>query len=145
MFGSNQTSVIQKPLKDANFLSIYVFVNNNYVYDMCLHARCSRCVKTWQSSYGSCETENKQCSSCILTTKLLTQANYYDIFLVLVSFWFLKTSSLCTNHNNKVLKLVWNCCLILQLLLLKPFRFLPQSTLTQTPLFQLVEHFLIKI
>ncbi len=38
MFGSYQTSVIQKPLKDANFLSIYVFVYNNYVCDMCLHA-----------------------------------------------------------------------------------------------------------
>ncbi len=27
-------SVIQKPLKDANFLPIYVFVYNNYVCDM---------------------------------------------------------------------------------------------------------------
>ncbi len=30
------------------------------------------------SSYGSCETENKRCGSCILTTKLVTRTNYYD-------------------------------------------------------------------
>ncbi len=32
------------------------------------------------SSYGSCETKNKRCGSCILTTKLVTRTNYYDIF-----------------------------------------------------------------
>ncbi len=37
MFGSYQMSVIQKPSKDANFLSIYVFVYNNYGCDMYLH------------------------------------------------------------------------------------------------------------
>ncbi len=31
------------------------------------------------SSYGSCKTENKRCGSCILTTKLVTRTNYYDI------------------------------------------------------------------
>jgi hypothetical protein len=31
------------------------------------------------SSYGSCETKNKRCGSCILTTKLVTRTNYYDI------------------------------------------------------------------
>ncbi len=30
------------------------------------------------SSYGSCETRNKRCGSCILTTKRVTQTNYYD-------------------------------------------------------------------
>ncbi len=70
--------VIQKPLKDANFLSIYVFVNNNYVCDMCLHAGYSRCAKTWPNSYGLCETKNKRCGSCILTTKLVTQTYYYN-------------------------------------------------------------------
>ncbi len=30
------------------------------------------------SSYGSCETKNKQCGSCILTTKVVTRTNYYD-------------------------------------------------------------------
>ncbi len=30
------------------------------------------------SSYGSCETKNKRCGSCILTTKLVTRTNYYD-------------------------------------------------------------------
>ncbi len=29
------------------------------------------------SSYGSCETRNKQCGSCTLTTKLVTPTNYY--------------------------------------------------------------------
>jgi len=32
MFGSSQKSVEQKPLKDANFLSVYV-----YVYKLCLY------------------------------------------------------------------------------------------------------------
>jgi hypothetical protein len=32
------------------------------------------------SSYGSCETKNKQCGSCILTTKLVTRTNYYDSY-----------------------------------------------------------------
>jgi hypothetical protein len=31
------------------------------------------------SSYGSCETRNKRCGSCILTTKRVTWTNYYDI------------------------------------------------------------------
>jgi hypothetical protein len=83
MFGLYQMSVIQKLLKDVNFLSIYVFVYNNYVCDMCLHARYSRCSKTWPSSYGLCETKNKQCSSCILTTKLVTQTNYYDCMYII--------------------------------------------------------------
>ncbi len=30
------------------------------------------------SSYGSCETRNKRCSSCILATKRVTQTNYYN-------------------------------------------------------------------
>ncbi len=90
MFGSYQMSVIQKPLKDANFLSIYVFVYNNYVCDMCLHTRYSRCAKTWPSSYGLCKAKNKQCGSCIMTTKLVTQTNY------------------CNSSNVKMSKL-WQC------------------------------------
>jgi hypothetical protein len=34
------------------------------------------------SSYGSCETKNKRCGSCILTTKLVTRTNYYDNVLL---------------------------------------------------------------
>ncbi len=30
------------------------------------------------SSYGSCETKNKRCASCILTINLVTRTNYYD-------------------------------------------------------------------
>ncbi len=72
MFGSLQKSVEQKPLKDANFPSVYLYVC------ICLHASGGRCAKTELSSYGLCETENKRCSSCILTTKSVTQTNYYD-------------------------------------------------------------------
>ncbi len=32
MFGSSQKSVKQKPLKDANFLSVYVYVINVCLY-----------------------------------------------------------------------------------------------------------------
>ncbi len=83
MFGSLQKSVEQKPLKDANFPSVYVYV---YIW-ICLHTSGGRCAKTERSSYGSCETENKRCGSCILTTKRVTQTNYYDnakqlIFLI---------------------------------------------------------------
>ncbi len=86
MFGLHQMSIIQKPLKDANFLSIYVFVYNNYVCDMCLHARYSRCAKTWPSSYGLFETKNKLCGSCILMTKLATQTNYYHSLYTMSNF-----------------------------------------------------------
>ncbi len=37
-----------------------------------------RCAKTSRSSYWSRETKNKRCSSCILTTKRVTQTNYND-------------------------------------------------------------------
>ncbi len=77
MFGSSKKSVEQKPLNDANFLSVYV-----YVYKLCfyeyVHTSGGRCAKTELSSYGSCETKNKQCGSCMLTTKCVTQINYYD-------------------------------------------------------------------
>lgn len=78
MFGSLQKSVEQKPLKDANFPSVYVYVYICMYVWICLHASGGRCAKTEPSSYGSCETENKRCGSCILTTKRVTQTNYYD-------------------------------------------------------------------
>jgi hypothetical protein len=31
-----------------------------------------------KTAYGLCETKNKRCGSCILTTKLVTRTNYYD-------------------------------------------------------------------
>ena len=78
MFGSLQKSVEQKPLKDANFPSVYVYVYICMYVWICLHASGGRCAKTEPSSYGSCETKNKRCGSCILTTKRVTQTNYYD-------------------------------------------------------------------
>ena len=78
MFGSSQKSVEQKPLKDVNFLSIYVYVYKCMFVLICLHPRRGRCAKTEPSSYGSCETKNKQCGSCILTTKHVTQTDYYN-------------------------------------------------------------------
>jgi hypothetical protein len=78
MFGLSQKSVEQKLLKDANFLSIYVYVYKCMFVWICLHSSRGRCAKTEPSSYGLCETKNKQCGSCILMTKLVTQTNYYD-------------------------------------------------------------------
>ncbi len=70
-----------------------------YVTCTYLHARYSRCAKTWPSLNGSCETKNKWCSSCILTTKLVTQTNYYDNVMLtlnvgLVCFLFSPSMSL---------------------------------------------------
>ncbi len=79
MFGSSQKSIEQKPLKDANFLSIYVYAYKCMFVWICLHASGGRFAKTEPSLYRSCETKNKQCGSCILTTKSVTQTNYYDI------------------------------------------------------------------
>jgi len=45
---------------------------------ICLQASGGRCAKTKRSSYWSCETKNKRCGNCILTTKRVTQTNYYD-------------------------------------------------------------------
>jgi hypothetical protein len=78
MFGSSQKSIEQKPLKDANFLFVYVYVYKCMFVWICLHASRGRFAKTEPSSYGSCETENKRCGSSILTTKRVTQTNYYD-------------------------------------------------------------------
>jgi len=60
-----------------------------YVW-ICLQASGGRCAKTELSSYGSCETENKRCGSCILTTKRVTQTNYYDTN---THSWLLKFSN----------------------------------------------------
>ncbi len=78
MFGSSQKSFKQKPLKDANFLSIYVYVYKCMFVWICLHTSRGGCAETEPSSYGSCETKNKRCGSCILIIKLVTQTNYYD-------------------------------------------------------------------
>jgi len=78
MFGSSQNVHYRKLYKDSsNFLSVYV-----YVY-MCmcmmrLQVSGGRCAKTELSSYGSCETKNKQCYTCILMTKHITTTNYYN-------------------------------------------------------------------
>jgi len=79
MFGSSQKFVEQKPLEDANFLSVYDYVYKCMFVLICLHASRGRCAKNEPSSYGLCETKNKWCGSCILTTKHVTQTNYYDI------------------------------------------------------------------
>jgi len=78
MLGSSQKSVEQNQLKDANFLSVYVYVYKCMFVWIWLHASGGRCAKTEPSSYWSCETKNKQCGSCKLTTKRVTQTNYYD-------------------------------------------------------------------
>ncbi len=83
MFGSSQKSVKQKPLKDANFLSIYVYVYKCMFVWICLHPSGGRCANSEPSSYGLCETKNKRCGSCILTTKPVTQTNYYNKIIVM--------------------------------------------------------------
>jgi hypothetical protein len=59
------------------------------------------------SSYGSCETKNKRCGSCILTTKLVTRTNYYNKFdreeNYLICFW--KTDVFCPSCH-----VVWKIC-----------------------------------
>ncbi len=82
MFGPSQKSVEQKLLKDANFLSVYVYVYKCMYVLICFHASGGRCAKTTRSSYWSWETENKLCGSCILTTKRVIQTNYYDIITI---------------------------------------------------------------
>jgi len=77
MFGLSQKSVEWKLLKDANFLSVHVYVYKCMYVLICLHASGGRCAKTEPSSYGSCETKKKRCGSCILTTKRGSQTNYY--------------------------------------------------------------------
>jgi len=69
MFGSSQNIRYRKPLKEANFMSVYIYV---YIYKPELN-------KTEPSSYGLCETKNKLFDSCIPTTKCVTTPNYYDI------------------------------------------------------------------
>ncbi len=76
MFVSSQKSVEQKLLKDANFLSVYVYAYKCMIVWICLHASGGRCAKTELSSYWSCETKNKRCGSCILTTKRVTQTKW---------------------------------------------------------------------
>ena len=48
MFGRDIKTVTQNPLKDANFLSIYVYVYIMCVF-ICLQAGWSRCSKTERS------------------------------------------------------------------------------------------------
>jgi len=82
MFGPSQKFVEQKPLKDANFISVYVYVYKCMYVLICLQASGGRCAKTTWSSYWSWEAENKRCGSCILTTKREIQTNYYDIIKI---------------------------------------------------------------
>jgi hypothetical protein len=65
--------------KDANFLTVYVYVCMNWI---CLQTSGGSCAITETSSYGSYETENKQCGSCILTTKRVTMTNCYNILKI---------------------------------------------------------------
>ncbi len=51
------------------------------MYVIHLHAEDGICAKTKQSSNGSYETENKQCGSCIPTTKLVTRTNYNNKYV----------------------------------------------------------------
>jgi hypothetical protein len=64
MFGSSKKSVEQKLLEDANFSSVYVYVYKCMFVWICLHASGGKYAKTDPSSYGLCETKNKQCGSC---------------------------------------------------------------------------------
>ncbi len=64
------------------------------------------------SLYGSCETRNKQCGSCILTTKRVTRTNYYDkkqikkiISILFVKFWY--TRYWCKFHSHWRSPLPW--------------------------------------
>ncbi len=64
---------------------------------ICLQASSGRCAETELSSYWSCETTNKQCGSCILTTKRVTQTNYYDTLnvpLVIRNGWVQRNTSI---------------------------------------------------
>jgi len=81
MFGSSQKSVKQKPLKDSNFPSVYVYVYKCMYVLICLQASGGRCAKTMRSSYWLCEIKNKRCGCCILTTKNVTHTNYYNILI----------------------------------------------------------------
>jgi len=77
MLGLQQNNLFRKPLKDANFLSVQLYVYI-YVYVICLHAGGGRCAKTVQNSYGLYDAKNKQRGSCILMTKRVTRTNLYD-------------------------------------------------------------------
>ncbi len=72
MFGSSEKSVEQKPLKDVNFLSVYV-----YVYKLCLYGYVCTPVEAdvpklrWVHM-GCVRPKIKQCGSCIPTTKCVT-------------------------------------------------------------------------
>ena len=88
MFGSSLKSIEQKPLNDANFLSVYVYVYKYMYVLICLQASRGRCAKTMLSSYWLCEIRNKLCSSCMLMTKHVTQTNYYDMNCLNYNNWF---------------------------------------------------------
>ncbi len=67
-------------------LSMFMYINKCMFAWIYLHASGGRCAKTEPSSYGLCETKNKWCNGCILTTKRVTQTNYYDNLISLISF-----------------------------------------------------------
>ena len=80
MFGSLQKSIEQKPLKDANFPSVYVYVYKCMYVLICLQASGGRCAKTIGSSYWSCETKNKRWGSCKFVG-LIFQYLVYNAFV----------------------------------------------------------------
>jgi len=79
------------------------------MYMICLQASRGRCAKTEPSSYGFCETKNKWCGSCILTTKPVTTTNYNNKLLEFkVLIFFLQTTRTdcqlqCASDNLDIL------------------------------------------
>ncbi len=47
------------------------------IWYVCIQARGGRCAKSEPSSYGFCQTKNKRCGSCTLTTKHVAATNYF--------------------------------------------------------------------
>ncbi len=64
----------KNPLKDDNFPSVMFMYINVCMYWYVYKGRCAKL--HWV--YIGHETKNKQCSSCILTTKCVTQTIYKD-------------------------------------------------------------------
>ncbi len=57
-------------------LSTFIYINVLFV--KCLYGGIGRCAKSELSLNGSWETKNNWCGSCILKTKHVKLANYYD-------------------------------------------------------------------
>ncbi len=74
MFGLYQNISYRTPLKNANFISVYLY------YCVCVSCR-QRLIYQNQEKFdmGQC----RRCNSCLLTTKCVTSTNYYDTALKL--------------------------------------------------------------